>query len=159
MAETVDEFWHFCLALYARPGVAPACLVLQDRYGKDVIIALYCCWLGASGRGLIDAARLATVDALARPWRSAVVETLRRTRHALKDIAGAETIYARMKALEIEAERTAIARLAPLAPVPDPDAPEAARVAAARQNLLRYVGAEAAAAAAAIIAALGAEAA
>lgn len=159
MAEAFDELWHYCLALYARPGVAPACLVLQDQYGKDVLIALYCCWLGASGRGGIDAARLATIDALLRPWRSAVIEPLRRTCHALKDVAGAETIYARMKALELEAERNAIARLAPLAPAPDPGASEAGRTAAARENLLRYIGAEAAAAAAPIVAALGAEAA
>ncbi|HUZ73161.1 MAG TPA: TIGR02444 family protein [Stellaceae bacterium] len=159
MAEANDEFWHYCLALYARPGVSPACRVLQDDYGKDVIIALYCCWLGASGRGVIDDARLASIDSLARPWRSAVVEPLRRTRHALKDIAGAEALYARMKAIELEAERTAIARIAPLAPAPDPAATETARAAAARENLLRYIGAEAAAAAAPIVAALDAEAA
>jgi uncharacterized protein (TIGR02444 family) len=159
MAEAFDEFWHYCLALYARPGVAPACLMLQDHFAKDVIIALYCCWLGASGRGKIDDARLAAVEAVARPWRSAVVEPLRRTRHALKDIEGADAIYARMKALELEAERTAVGRIVPLAPAPDPDASEAARIAAARANLLRYVGADAAAAAAPIIDALGAEAA
>ena len=46
MAEAVEEFWRFALGFYARPGVAPACLELQDRHGKDVLIALYCCWVG-----------------------------------------------------------------------------------------------------------------
>jgi uncharacterized protein (TIGR02444 family) len=150
MAEAFEDFWNFSLRLYARPGVAAACIELQDRHGKDVIIALYCCWLGASGRGRLDAAGLAAAEATARPWRSAVVEKLRRTRHALKGVAGAEPLYARMKQIELDAERIAFQRLAPLAPEPDGQAAE--RVEAARENLLLYV-AEAAPAAAPIIAA------
>lgn len=150
MAEAFEDFWNFSLRLYARPGVAAACLELQDRHGKDVIIALYCCWLGASGRGRLDAAGLAAAEAMARPWRSAVVEPLRRTRHALKGVAGAEPLYTRMKQIELDAERIAFQRLAPLAP--EPDAQAAGRVEAARENLLLYV-ADAAPAAAPIIAA------
>ena len=153
-ADAFEDFWSFALRLYAKPGVAPACLELQDRHGKDVIIALYCCWLGASGRGRLDEAGLAKAEATARPWRSAVVEPLRRTRHALKGVAGAEALYGRMKQIELDAERIAFQRLAPLAPEPDPQAPAEARVAAARDNLLLYV-ADAAPAAAPIIAALG----
>lgn len=155
MTEAFEEFWSFSLALYARPGVAPACLALQDRVGKDVIIALFCCWVGASGRGPIDAAALAAAEAAARPWRSGVVEPLRRARHALKGIAGAEALYARMKEIELEAERGAHQRLSVLAPPPDPGVSAAARLQAARANLLLYVGA-AAATAAPIIAAVDA---
>ena len=154
MAEAFEDFWNFALRLYARPGVAPACLELQDRQGKDVIIALYCCWLGASGRGRLGEGGLSEAEATARPWRGAVVEPLRRTRHALKGVAGAEALYGRMKQIELDAERIAFQRLAPLAPEPDPQAPAEARVAAARDNLLLYV-ADAAPAAAPIIAALG----
>jgi len=138
MSEAFEDFWNFALRLYARPGVAPACLELQDGHGKDVIIALYCCWLGASGRGRLDAAGLEAAEAIARPWRGAVVEPLRRTRHALKDVAGAEALYSRMKQIELDAERIAFQRLAPLAPAPDPQAAQAARIAAARENLLLY---------------------
>lgn len=152
MVEAFEDFWNFSLRLYARPGVAPACLELQDRHGKDVIIALYCCWLGASGRGRLDAAGLAAAEATARPWRGAVVEPLRRTRHALKGVAGAEALYGRMKQIELDAERIAFQRLAPLAPEPDPQAE--GRVDAVRENLLLYAGA-AAEAAAPIIAAVG----
>jgi uncharacterized protein (TIGR02444 family) len=147
MSDPFEEFWDFSLALYARPGVAPACLALQDQGGKDVIIALFCCWVGASGRGEIDAACLAAAEAMALPWRSRVVEPLRRTRHALKAVAGAEALYARMKEIELEAERGAHRRLAPLAPPPDAQATAAARRQAARANLLLYVGAAAASAA------------
>lgn len=81
--------------------------------------------------------------------------TLRRARHALKGIAGAEALYARMKEIELEAERGAHQRLSVLAPPPDPGVSAAARLQAARANLLLYVGA-AAATAAPIIAAVDA---
>jgi uncharacterized protein (TIGR02444 family) len=153
MTEPFEEFWRFALALYAKPGVAPACLALQDRHGKDVLIALFGCWLGASGRGRLDVAALARAEAVARPWRQQVVEPLRRTRHALKGIEGADELYSRMKKIELDAERVAMQRLAPLAPAADPQAGAADRVAAARHNLGLYV-AEAAEAAAPIMAAL-----
>lgn len=155
MVEADEDFWNFVLVIYGRPGVAPACLELQDRYGKDVIIALYCCWLGARGRGLLDRAGLAAAEATAAPWRKSVVEPLRRTRHALKGIDGAETLYARMKETELDAERIALRRLAPLAPAPDGRATPEERARAAQDNLLIYVGEAAAAAAAPILAAAG----
>ncbi|HUB97395.1 MAG TPA: TIGR02444 family protein [Stellaceae bacterium] len=152
--DRIESFWRFALALYAKPGVAPACLELQDRHGKDVIIALYSCWAGASGRGALDRAAIDAADACARPWRQQVVEPLRRTRHALKGIAGAETLYARMKEIELEAERAAIARLAPLAPISDHTRPAADRVTAARENLTLYLGPDAAHVAEPILAAI-----
>ena len=154
MTEPFDEFWHFALALYAKPGVAPACLELQDRHGKDVLIALYAGWLGASGRGRLDQAALVRAEDAARPWRQQVVEPLRRTRHALKGIEGAEELYSRMKKIELDAERVAMQRLALLAPAPDPRAAQADRIAAARANFLLYAG-DAAGAAGPILAALG----
>ena len=153
MTEPFEEFWRFALQLYAKPGVAPACLELQDRHGKDVLIALYAGWLGASGRGLLDEAALARAEEAARPWRQQVVEPLRRTRHALKGIEGADDLYSRMKKIELDAERVAMQRLAPLAPAPDPRASPADRTAAARANLSLYAG-NAAEAAAPILAAL-----
>jgi len=38
-----DRFWAFSLALYGKPGVAPALLGLQDRLGVDVNLLLFCC--------------------------------------------------------------------------------------------------------------------
>jgi uncharacterized protein (TIGR02444 family) len=32
----VNPFWEFSLAFYAEPGVAPACLAMQDLEGVDV---------------------------------------------------------------------------------------------------------------------------
>jgi uncharacterized protein (TIGR02444 family) len=141
-----DEFWAFALSFYARPGVAPACLELQDRHGKDVLIALFAGWVGVSGRGPLDADAVARAEASARPWRQQVVEPLRSARHALKGISGAETLYTRMKGIELEAERVAMKRLVALAPSADPRLPSAERAAAAKANLALYLGASAAAA-------------
>ena len=45
-------FWDFSLALYRKPGVAAACLRLQDGPGLDVNLLLYACWTAANGAGL-----------------------------------------------------------------------------------------------------------
>jgi uncharacterized protein (TIGR02444 family) len=142
-----EEFWAFALAFYAKPGVAPACLELQDRHGKDVLIALYACWLGTSGRGRLESDALARAEAVARPWRQQVVEPLRRARHALKGVAGAEKLYERMKGIELQGERVAMERLVALAPAPAQQLPPAARAAAAKANLALYLAAAAASAA------------
>ena len=34
------SFWDFSVGTYRRPGVADACLSLQDRYGLDVNVLL-----------------------------------------------------------------------------------------------------------------------
>ena len=44
-------FWDFSLSVYSTEGVPAACLVLQDHHQVDVNVILFCCWLGASGRG------------------------------------------------------------------------------------------------------------
>lgn len=114
------DFWRFSLVIYGMSGVASACLLLQDRHGLDVNLALYCCWLGTTGRGRIDAARLAAADAAIASWRRDIVEPLRQVRRALKSIsdvdADAHALGERAKAIELEAERVEQVRLAALAP-------------------------------------------
>lgn len=130
-------FWDFSLALYGRPGVAAACLRLQDRLGLDVNLLLAGCWVAASGggrMGAVDWRRL--VDATA-DWRTAVVGPLRGARRRMKD-AGfpgmpdglTDRLRARVKALELDAEHAqqlAIAGLIALSP-------DAGRTVAARRS-------------------------
>jgi uncharacterized protein (TIGR02444 family) len=103
---TADEFWTFSLALYARPGVADACLRLQDTHALDVNLLLLCCWLARRGCRL-SAADLAAAEARAAPMRARILEPLRATRRALKTmpIAGAAALYAQVKQVELAAER------------------------------------------------------
>jgi uncharacterized protein (TIGR02444 family) len=78
-----SDFWRFSLDFYARPGVAPACLALQDRHGADVNLVLLALWLGLQGHRL-DVAAGARLARLARRWQSPLVAPLRRVRRALK---------------------------------------------------------------------------
>jgi uncharacterized protein (TIGR02444 family) len=102
-----DEFWAFSLALYARPGVAAACLRLQDERGLDVNLLLLCCWLARSGRGRLSEDDLAAAEADATPWRRDVIEPLRAVRRAFKGLsdAASPSLYAELKQLELRAER------------------------------------------------------
>lgn len=74
----------FAVAVHARPGVADACVALQDRFDVDVNILLYAAYIGAVRR------RSATPDGLAAActhvdaWHRDVVRPLRAVRRLLK---------------------------------------------------------------------------
>ena len=142
MSDTAGEFWRFSLTVYGKPGVAPACLVLQDQYGRDVNVALYCCWLGASGRGAMTRAALEAADGAVAAWRRGVVENFRAARRAIKaaEMPGKDALYAKAKAVELEAERVLQSRLVELAPPVDSSFSAEERLAAALANLALYVG-------------------
>jgi len=143
MADAAAEFWRFSLAIYARPGVAPACLVLQDEHGRDVNLLLYCCWIGVSGRGRLDQAGVAAADAAVAGWRCDVVEKFRAARRAIKTAALAESegFYAKAKAVELESERLLQRQLAARAPSAQAGLASAQRLGDALANLRVYVGA------------------
>jgi uncharacterized protein (TIGR02444 family) len=142
MSDAAAAFWRFSLAIYTRPGVAPACLVLQDQHGRDVNVMLFCCWLGASGRGRLDRAALEAADRVVTGWRHEVVERFRAARRAIKTAAlpDSDGIYAKAKAVELEAERLLQCQLAGRAPVENVGLPTERRVADALANLALYVG-------------------
>ncbi len=103
-------FWDFSVTLYARPGVAPACLDLQERHGIDVNALMFCLWLAESGRGPVPRAALdAAFDAVG-PWHAEVVRALRPLRRRLKpgfapiDPALVQALRARIQKVEIDAE-------------------------------------------------------
>lgn len=98
------------MALYAKPGVAPACLALQERHGVDVNALMFCVWLAESGRGPAQAAALEAAFAAVGEWHRQVVRTLRPLRQRLKfgfDPVDAELVRAlraRIQKIEIDAE-------------------------------------------------------
>lgn len=108
--------WDYAVALYARPGVAEACLALQDDHGVDVPCLLFAAWAGAARGIALDAASAAEAVALTAGWQRAVVAPLRDVRRRLKDApqshpAGAEVLRGQVKAAELEAERIELAAL------------------------------------------------
>lgn len=104
------DLWPFSLRVYAAPGVADACLAAQDSHGADVNLILWAAWLGARGHRLTPA-ELAAAEATSRPWREEIVRPLRALRRRLKQgpapapDAGSESVRAKIKAAELEAER------------------------------------------------------
>ena len=131
-------FWNFSLGLYGRPGVAQACIALQDGFGLDVNLLLFCCWHGQANRRLTeDDVRRAM--AAAEAWQREVVRPLRTVRRRLKagvaPIAPAESEALRRKVndLELEGERIAQAALEAL------PSPAAGRRSAVAENLTLYV--------------------
>ncbi len=104
-----NPFWGYSLRLYGSGEVAPLCLRLQDGWGLDVNLLLYCLWRGAQGHSLSleGMARISTPTAA---WRQEVVEPLRKTRRWLKGrdegvAAKASGLRDQIKALELAAEK------------------------------------------------------
>ena len=105
-----SPFWRFSLGFYRQPGVADACIALQDGCGVDVNVLLFLLWLATAQRRVTAAAAQA-VCAKAGPWRDDVVVPLRALRRRLKDGSSlverntAELFRTRIKAVELESER------------------------------------------------------
>jgi uncharacterized protein (TIGR02444 family) len=108
--ESGSPFWRFSLGFYRQPGVADACIALQDGCGGDVNVLLFFLWLAAAKRSVPPAVAQA-VWAKAGPWRDHVVVPLRALRRRLKDGSSlvernaAELFRTRIKAVELESER------------------------------------------------------
>ena len=108
-----SDLWSFASYCYARPGVEPACLRLQDG-GADVCLLLSALWLERR-KIACDAERLAQLRAIAEPWQRQVIQPLRELRRgwradSLKDSAQAR-LREQVKALELEAEQELLRRL------------------------------------------------
>jgi uncharacterized protein (TIGR02444 family) len=105
-----SPFWRFSLEFYRQPGVAEACLELQEEGGVDVNLLLFLLWQ-ATLRRAISVPEIEALEARIAPWRLATVVPLRSVRRALKSppalvAAGtAELFRSKIKAVELEAER------------------------------------------------------
>ncbi len=142
-----NDFWDYSLALYGRPAVAPACLALQDEHGADVNVLMWCCWTGASGRGVAEPAELDAVLAAVRWWQDDVVVPLRHVRRRLKGVSTpapegvVETVRQRIAKVEIDTEHVQQLMLSAMARPARTDRPAESRAGDAALNLKLYVGA------------------
>jgi len=109
--ELEAESWAFALAIYARPGVAEACLALQYELDVDVMLLLIATFAAVKNRILLTPDEIAAMDEACRPWRDRVVRALRAIRTELKtgpDPApsdATEQFRSKIKTLELEAEK------------------------------------------------------
>lgn len=135
-------FWRFSLRIYRAPGVAEACLALQDGCGADVNVLLYCCWVGMGGRRLNARTMRRTLAAVAR-WQGEIVRPLRHARREIRRISAGMPgewtghLRKRIGAAELDAEyveQCILAALAEAMPLTRGQEPRAAVAA----NLERY---------------------
>lgn len=121
MSTDHDGLWAWVLEIYARPGVADACLELQDVTGQNVPLLLWAAWTASTGRRIDADTREAACDT-ARIWEDGAVAPLRAVRRALKvravdmDDDDREAVRAQVKAVELDAERRLLLALEALSP-------------------------------------------
>lgn len=84
---TEGSFWDFANLMYAQPGVADACLWLQDQRDMDVMVMLFCLWAGHR-RGTLERTTLQQLCAASEPLRCTVINPLRAARRWLKQQDG-----------------------------------------------------------------------
>ena len=98
------------MKFYAVPGVAQACIDLQDKANVDVNVLFFLLWNATQGRAL-NAAEVTEIEHSIGPWREMAVVPIRNVRRALKAPPPvmapktAEDFRTRIKAVELEAER------------------------------------------------------
>ena len=106
-----NPFWDFSLSVYGTPGVADACLRLQDEAGLDVNLVLFACWFAGARAAPLTDAEMRDVVALTRDWRERVVSPLRQIRRELKGGSeglppdAVESFRTEIKRIELASER------------------------------------------------------
>ena len=119
----MSDLWTWAVAAYEAPGVAEACLSLQDHNEQNVPLLLWAAWVAVTGRRPDEETIEAACDA-ARAYDTVIVSQLRAVRRTLKapipDVADnhREALRQQVKALELDAERRLMLELEDLAPPP-----------------------------------------
>ena len=140
-----SPFWKFSVKFYALPGVAEACISLQDKASVDVNILLFLLWNATQKRAL-NAAEITEVEHAVGPWREMAVVPVRNVRRALKlppaamAPEAAESLRTRIKAVELEAERLQQEALYALTQSGTLGRPAASATQAAQDSVSSYQG-------------------
>ena len=121
------ECWAFALAIYAKPGVAEACLALQDEAGVDVMMLLTTTFAAVKQRLLLAPDEIRALNEACRLWREQIVWPLRAIRSGLKagpqpaPSEATEQFRSQVKALELAAEKLENKRLVECLPLRPPE--------------------------------------
>ena len=116
----IDPFWDFSVKLYESPGAAAECLQLQDDYGVDVNVLLFCAYTAVIVGTRLTEQNLADIERHVAEIRTGVIAPLRDCRRAMKAAAmsltngdgeRAQYLRSQVKELELVAERLEQERL------------------------------------------------
>src|SRR5262245_30913367 len=100
-----NDFWQFSLAVYGQPGVAGECLGLQDKFGLNINLLLFCAWLGRRGI-VLTREHLEGASHSIASWHDHVVRPLRGVRRQMKlHHEEVSALRAQVQRVEIEAEQ------------------------------------------------------
>jgi uncharacterized protein (TIGR02444 family) len=125
--ELEADSWAFALDIYARPGVAAACLKLQNEAGVDVMMFLMVAYAAVRHRIFLTPSEIRELDEACRPWREQIVQPLRAIRSGLKSgplpapNSETEQFRSTIKAAELAAERLQNQLLAERLPLRPPE--------------------------------------
>ena len=98
------SFWQFSLAAYSVVGVDRLLLRLQDEFGADINMLLFCYWLGLDRKTPTPEYWL-ELQSLTDQWRKESILPLRALRRFLKQQPGVTDFRRNIQAMEVEAER------------------------------------------------------
>jgi len=101
--ENHNPYTSYALKVYQQPGIKELMLAFQDRFGADVPILLYCCWLATERKQLSHSA-IQTLVADTDVWREQCVRALRKVRRFLKEQPGQDKLYQQVKQVELQSE-------------------------------------------------------
>ena len=113
MTKQSTSFWNFSNQLYARDGVASACLHLQEQFQLDVNLVLFCFW-SAHFDTTVSENDWEIIFKFSQCWKSRVVQPLRDVRTWMKTESiknessngvGFSTLRNRIKLDELAAEK------------------------------------------------------
>ena len=119
----MSDLWTWAVAAYDAPGMAEACLSLQDHNEQNVPLLLWAAWVAVTGRRPDEDTVEAACDA-ARAYDTVITAQLRAIRRTLKapvpdvDNDHREALRQQVKALELDAERRLMLELESLTPAP-----------------------------------------
>ncbi|SNB68161.1 TIGR02444 family protein [Arboricoccus pini] len=140
--------WRFSLRVYEQPGVADACLLLQDRHKIDVNVLLVAL-IHAAIAGPPSILTIAAMDRTASEWRSQVVWPLRKVRRSLKLVDKLQdhpvqlAVRQKVATAELAAEQVEQAMLAQLLPAPTRRLPKADDLACTLETVISFYAGQA----------------
>lgn len=114
-----EEFWNFCLEVYAAAGVKDACLEAQDSFGADVNLLLLFLWHDREGLLVSDTAMNALLATSGR-WQQETLAPHRERRRAAKGTGRYESLLRQELDLERQAQAALLGALGRSEPVTQP---------------------------------------
>ncbi len=142
-----ERFWDFSVRTYRTQGVPDACLALQNEYGVDVNLLLFCCWIGAT-RGDFEDPLFEAALSFSGAWSGNLVRGLREVRTWMKHEGCPDArvptdqcmaLREKIKGCEFEAEKIQQDVLESFSAATGPRSmPQSEQVAAIAANVRRY---------------------